>query len=46
MEHVKYDLGRVKRGSVVVVTLANRANVLLMDSINYRNLRMADSFAT
>jgi len=44
VEHVKYDLGRVKRGSVVVVTLANRANVLLMDSINYRNYENGRQF--
>ncbi len=36
MEHVKWDLGNLKRGSVVVVTLRNRANVLLMDASNYR----------
>jgi hypothetical protein len=37
VEHVKYDLGRLRRGSTVVVTLANRANVLLMNASNYRN---------
>jgi hypothetical protein len=37
MQHAKYDLGRLKRGSTVVVTLANRANVLLMTASNYRN---------
>jgi hypothetical protein len=37
MEHVKYDLGQLKRGSVVVVTLKNQANVQLMDSSNYRS---------
>jgi hypothetical protein len=35
MQHVKYDLGQVKRGSTVVVTLDKQANVLLMDSTNY-----------
>ena len=33
MQHVKYDLGQVKRGSTVVVTLDKQANVLLMDWI-------------
>ena len=37
VEHVKYDLGRLRRGSTVVVTLANRANVLLMTASNYRS---------
>ncbi|MDF2696271.1 MAG: resistance protein [Labilithrix sp.] len=37
MQHVKYDLGQVKRGSTVVVTLDKQANVLLMDSSNYSN---------
>lgn len=37
MEHVKYDLGQVKRGSTVVVTLDKQANVQLMDSSNYSN---------
>lgn len=35
MEHVKYDLGQVRRGSTVVVTLDKQANVQLMDSSNY-----------
>jgi len=35
MEHVVYDLKRLQRGSTVVVTLKNRANVLLMDASNY-----------
>ena len=34
MEHMKWDLGNVKRGSVVVVTLRNQANVLLIDASN------------
>jgi hypothetical protein len=37
VEHVKYDLGQLKRGSTVVVTLRNRANVLLMTASNYRS---------
>lgn len=36
MEHVYHDLGQVQRGSTVVVTLKNRANVMLMDQSNYR----------
>lgn len=35
MQHVKYDLGQVKRGSTVVVTLDKQANVLLIDNTNY-----------
>lgn len=37
MEHVKYDLGQLRKGSTVVVTLGNQANVLLLDSTNYRS---------
>lgn len=36
MQHVKYDLGRLERGSTVVVTLGSQANVQLMDASNYR----------
>ncbi|MCW2785548.1 MAG: resistance protein [Marmoricola sp.] len=36
MEHVKYDLGQVQAGATVVVTLNNRANVMLMTATNYR----------
>lgn len=36
MEHLKKDLGQLKKGSTVVVTLRKQANVLLMDSSNYR----------
>lgn len=36
MEHLKADLGTLQRGSTVVVTLDKQANVLLMDSSNYR----------
>ncbi|MBT0995486.1 DUF1883 domain-containing protein [Cellulomonas sp. DKR-3] len=35
MQHLKFDLGRVAKGSTVVVTLNKRANVLLMNSPNY-----------
>lgn len=34
---MKYDLGQVKRGSTVVVTLDKQANVQLMDRSNYSN---------
>lgn len=37
MQHAKYDLGQVKRGSTVVVKLGKQANVQLMDSSNYSN---------
>lgn len=36
MDHAKFDLGQLKAGAVVVVTLKNQANVLLMDATNYR----------
>lgn len=36
MEHLKKDLGTLKKGSTVVVALKNQANVLLMDSNSYR----------
>lgn len=36
MQHLKADLGNLKRGSTVVVTLDKQANVLLMDASNYR----------
>jgi hypothetical protein len=36
VEHLKYDLGTLPAASVVVVTLRQQANVLLMDSSNYR----------
>ena len=36
MEHLKADLGNLEGGSTVVVTLDKQANVLLMDSSNYR----------
>lgn len=35
MEHLKKDLGTLKRGATVIVTLRKQANVLLMDSSNY-----------
>ncbi len=33
----QYDLGRLRRISTVVVTVAKRANVLLMTASNYRS---------
>lgn len=41
MQHIKYDLGQVKQGSTVSVTLGSQANVLLMDSGNYRTYAAA-----
>lgn len=35
MEHLRYDLGSLKRGSTVVVTLKNQANVQLMTRTDY-----------
>lgn len=40
MNFTYYDLGHLKRGSTVVVTLSgNRANVRLMDSSNYHSFK-------
>lgn len=39
MEHQRYDLGNVKKGSTVVVTLKNQANVQLMTSSEYNNYK-------
>lgn len=36
MEHLQKDLGQLKKGATVVVTLRQQANVLLMDTSNYR----------
>lgn len=36
---MKYDLGQVKRGSTVVVTLDKQANVQLLDSTNFNNYK-------
>ena len=46
MQHVKYDLGQVKRGSTVVVTLDKQANVLLMDTATTRTTRRAAAATT
>jgi len=39
MEHLSFDLGNVKKGSAVVVTLKNQANVQLMTSSEYSNYK-------
>lgn len=39
MEHQRYDLGNVKKGSTVVVTLKNQANVQLMTSSQYNSYK-------
>jgi hypothetical protein len=39
MEHLRYDLGNVKKGSTVVVTLNNQANVQLMPLGEYNNYK-------
>ncbi|HVF05260.1 MAG TPA: DUF1883 domain-containing protein [Frankiaceae bacterium] len=39
MEHLSFDLGNLKKGSTVVVTLKNQANVQLMTSSEYRNYK-------
>jgi hypothetical protein len=39
MEHLRYDLGNLKKGSTVVVTLKNQANVQLMPLSEYNNYK-------
>lgn len=39
MEFVHHDLGHQDAGNVVVVTLANQANVRLMDASNFQRFR-------
>lgn len=39
MEHLFYDLGNLKEGSTVVVTLKNQANVQLMPRSEYSNYK-------
>jgi hypothetical protein len=39
MEHQRYDLGNLKKGATVVVTLKNQANVQLMTSSDYINYK-------
>lgn len=44
MEHLRYDLGSIKRGSTVVVTLKNQANVQLMTTSEYANYKAGRRF--
>ncbi len=39
MEHLRYDLGNLEKGSAVVVTLNNQANVQLMTNSEYNNYK-------
>ena len=39
MEHLRYDLGNLKKGSTVVVTLKDQANVQLMPLSEYNNYK-------
>jgi hypothetical protein len=39
MEHLRYDLGNLRKGSTVVVTLKNQANVQLMSLSEYNNYK-------
>lgn len=39
MEHLSYDVGNLKKGSTVVVTLQNQANVQLMTRADYTNYK-------
>ncbi|MBF4333025.1 DUF1883 domain-containing protein, partial [Vibrio anguillarum] len=39
MNFLKYDLGNLKRGELVEVTLTSGANVRLMDSSNFNNYK-------
>lgn len=39
MEHQRYDLGTVKKGSTVVISLKNQANVQLMTQSEYNNYK-------
>lgn len=39
MEHLRYDLGNLKKGATVVVTLKNQANVQLMTNSEYNNYK-------
>jgi len=44
MEHLRFDLGNLKKGSTVVVTLKNQANVQLMTSSDYNNYKAGRRF--
>lgn len=39
MEHLRYDLGTLSKGSTVVVTLQSQANVQLMTAADYSNYK-------
>lgn len=39
MQHLRYDLGRLEKGSTVVVSLKNQANVQLMTTSEYNNYK-------
>lgn len=39
MDHIRRDLGNLKKGSMVIVQLKNQANVLLMKASEYRSYR-------
>lgn len=39
MEHLRFDLGHLKKGSTAVVTLRNQANVQLMTRTDYNNYK-------
>jgi hypothetical protein len=43
-EHVRYDLGSLSKGSSVVVTLKNQANVQLMSRSDYANYKAGRRF--
>ena len=42
MEFQQYDLGQVKSGSIVEVTLEYAANVRIMDSFNFSSYKRGD----
>ncbi|MFF2849659.1 DUF1883 domain-containing protein [Streptomyces sp. NPDC058001] len=44
MEHVYYDLGSLKRGSTVVVTLRNQANVQVMTRSEYSKYKSGKGY--
>jgi hypothetical protein len=39
MNHLKFDLGQLRQGAAVSVTLDHRANVRLLDPDNYEHFR-------
>ena len=44
MQHLRYDLGTLKKGSTVVVTLQSQANVQLMTSTDYSNYKAGRAY--